>query len=170
MNTLVQVQNLKKHFPVTKGFFQKQVGAVKSVDGITFDIHEGETLGIVGESGCGKSTTGRALLRILEPTDGKVIFDGVDIGKLTKQELRSFRTNMQMILQDPYASLDPRWTVQQVLEEPLLTHGHKSKDEIKQRVAELLELVGLSEQQGIRFPMSFLEVNANALELLEHSL
>jgi peptide/nickel transport system ATP-binding protein len=151
MSTLLQVTNLKKHFPVTRGFFQKQVGAVKSVDGISFEMQEGETLGIVGESGCGKSTTGRALLRILEPTEGEVVFDGVNIGKLTKDELRSFRTNMQMIFQDPYASLNPRWTVQQVLEEPLLTHGKNSKETIKQRVTELMELVGLSPQQAGRF-------------------
>ncbi|MXQ53531.1 ABC transporter ATP-binding protein [Shimazuella alba] len=155
MSTLLQVTNLKKHFPVTKGFFQKQVGAVKSVDGISFEMQEGKTLGIVGESGCGKSTTGRALLRILEPTEGEVVFDGVNIGKLTKDELRSFRTNMQMIFQDPYASLNPRWTVQQVLEEPLLTHGKNSKETIKQRVTELMELVGLSPQQAGRFPHEF---------------
>lgn len=155
MTALLQVNNLKKHFPVTKGFFQKQVGAVKSVDGVSFDMQEGETLGIVGESGCGKSTTGRALLRILEPTEGEVVFDGVNIGKLTKDELRAYRTNMQMIFQDPYASLNPRWTVQQVLEEPLLTHGTHSKEEIKQRVAELMELVGLSPQHAGRFPHEF---------------
>lgn len=155
MTALLQVNNLKKHFPVTKGFFQKQVGAVKSVDGVSFEMKEGETLGIVGESGCGKSTTGRALLRILEPTEGEVVFDGVNIGKLTKDELRAYRTNMQMIFQDPYASLNPRWTVQQVLEEPLLTHGTHSKEEIKQRVAELMELVGLSPQQAGRFPHEF---------------
>jgi peptide/nickel transport system ATP-binding protein len=155
MTALLQVHNLKKYFPVTKGFFQKQVGAVKSVDGISFEMQKGETLGIVGESGCGKSTAGRTLLRILEPTEGEVVFDGVDIGKLTKEELRSFRTNMQMIFQDPYASLDPRWTVQQVLEEPLITHGTHSKEDRKQRVAELMELVGLSPQQAARFPHEF---------------
>ncbi|WP_028776296.1 ABC transporter ATP-binding protein [Shimazuella kribbensis] len=155
MSTLLKVNNLIKHFPVTKGFFQKQVGAVKSVDGISFEIEEGETLGIVGESGCGKSTTGRALLRILEPTEGEVLFDGVDIAKLPKKELRAFRTNMQMIFQDPYASLNPRWTVQQVLEEPLITHGNLTKTEVKQRVTELMELVGLSPQQASRYPHEF---------------
>jgi oligopeptide/dipeptide ABC transporter ATP-binding protein len=155
MSTLLKVKNLKKHFPVTKGFFQKQVGAVKSVDGISFEIEKGETLGIVGESGCGKSTTGRALLRLLEPTEGEVWFDGVDIAKLDKQELRAFRTNMQMIFQDPYASLNPRWTVQQVLEEPLITHSNQTKTDVKQRVAELMELVGLSPQQAGRYPHEF---------------
>ncbi|MXO79468.1 ATP-binding cassette domain-containing protein, partial [Paenibacillus sp. OT2-17] len=144
MSTLLEIRNLKKHYPIKKGLFSKQVGAVKAVDGINLTVQQGETLAIVGESGCGKSTTGRAILRLIEPTDGEILFNGTDIRKLNTEQLRKFRTDMQMVFQDPFASLDPRWTVQQVLEEPLITHEKLSKTQLKERVEELLEVVGLS--------------------------
>lgn len=127
MSAILEVRNLKKHYPIRKGLFSKQVGAVKAVDGVTLSVERGETLAVVGESGCGKSTTGRAILRLIEPTDGEVFFEGKDVRKLSPEELRRFRTDMQMVFQDPYASLDPRWTVQRTLEEPLLTHHNLKK-------------------------------------------
>lgn len=155
VSTLLQVRDLKKHFPIRKGLFRKQVGLIKSVDGVSFDIQKGETLGIVGESGCGKSTTGRSILRLIEPTEGEILFEGVDIRKLSDEEMRSFRTNMQIIFQDPYASLDPRWTIQRTLEEPLRTHRQMSEGELKERVEELLETVGLSSYHAERYPHEF---------------
>lgn len=155
MSTLLEVKGLKKHFPITKGVFNKQVGAVKAVDGVNFTVEAGETLGIVGESGCGKSTTGRAILRLLEPTEGEILFEGVDIRKLNPEELRRFRTNMQIVFQDPFASLDPKWTVQRTLEEPFRTHLKLSEAEIKDRVAQLMEVVGLSPYHAERFPHEF---------------
>lgn len=127
MSAILEVRNLKKHYPIRKGLFSKQVGAVKAVDGVTLSVERGETLAVVGESGCGKSTTGRAILRLIEPTDGEVFFEGKDVRKLPPEELRRFRTDMQMVFQDPYASLDPRWTVQRTLEEPLVTHHNLGK-------------------------------------------
>lgn len=115
MTALLQVRNLKKHYPIRKGLLNKQVGSVKSVDGLNFDIYEGETFGIVGESGCGKSTTGRSVLRLIEPTEGEVLFQGRNLMALSPKELRLLRPEMSMIFQDPYASLDPRWTVQRIL-------------------------------------------------------
>jgi oligopeptide/dipeptide ABC transporter ATP-binding protein len=152
---LLEVKDLKKHYPIKKGLFGKQVGAVKAVDGVSFSIQPGETLGIVGESGCGKSTTGRAILRLIEPTAGEVLFDGQDIRKLPPDEMRKFRTNMQIVFQDPYASLDPRWTVQRTLEEPLRTHLKLSEAEIKDRIAELMSVVGLAPYHASRFPHEF---------------
>ncbi|MFC9711490.1 ABC transporter ATP-binding protein [Paenibacillus sp. NPDC056933] len=155
MSAILEVRNLKKHYPIRKGLFSKQVGAVKAVDGVTLSVERGETLAVVGESGCGKSTTGRAILRLIEPTDGEVFFEGRDVRKLTPEELRRFRTDMQMVFQDPYASLDPRWTVQRTLEEPLLTHHNLGKNELKSRIEELMEVVGLSPYQAHRFPHEF---------------
>lgn len=155
MKPLLEVKDLKKHYPIKKGLFGKQVGAVKAVDGVSFSIQPGETLGIVGESGCGKSTTGRAILRLIEPTAGEVLFDGQDIRKLPPDEMRKFRTNMQIVFQDPYASLDPRWTVQRTLEEPLRTHLKLSEAEIKDRIAELMSVVGLAPYHASRFPHEF---------------
>nr|WP_194246922.1 dipeptide ABC transporter ATP-binding protein [Brevibacillus borstelensis] len=152
---MLEVKDLKKHYPIKKGLFGKQVGAVKAVDGVSFSIQPGETLGIVGESGCGKSTTGRAILRLIEPTAGEVLFDGQDIRKLPPDEMRKFRTNMQIVFQDPYASLDPRWTVQRTLEEPLRTHLKLSEAEIKDRIAELMSVVGLAPYHASRFPHEF---------------
>nr|WP_216620972.1 dipeptide ABC transporter ATP-binding protein [Brevibacillus borstelensis] len=152
---MLEVKDLKKHYPIKKGLFGKQVGAVKAVDGVSFSIQPGETLGIVGESGCGKSTTGRTILRLIEPTAGEVLFDGQDIRKLPPDEMRKFRTNMQIVFQDPYASLDPRWTVQRTLEEPLRTHLKLSEAEIKDRIAELMSVVGLAPYHASRFPHEF---------------
>lgn len=132
---LLKVEHLKKNFPIRGGVFSKQIGAVKAVDDISFTIHKGETLGLVGESGCGKSTTGRMLLRLLEPSEGKIIFEGNDITKLSNRELRKIRGKMQMIFQDPYASLNPRHTIERILEEPLLVHGVKDKEARQKRFA-----------------------------------
>ena len=155
MTTLLEVRNLKKHYPIRKGFFSKQVGAVKAVDGITLSVEQGETLAVVGESGCGKSTTGRAILRLIEPTEGEIMFGGTDVRSLSTEQLRKFRTDMQMVFQDPYASLDPRWTVQRILEEPLRTHGSAPAGELRSRVEQLMEVVGLSPYQAHRFPHEF---------------
>lgn len=155
MNTLIEIKNLKKHYPVRKGLFGKEVGAVRAVDGVSLTVQRGETLAVVGESGCGKSTTGRAMLRLIEPSEGEILFEGKNIRQLNPQELRAARTDMQMIFQDPYASLNPRWTVRRTLEEPLLTHGQPSGKELSNRVAELMEVVGLSPYQLNRFPHEF---------------
>ncbi|KAA0544952.1 dipeptide ABC transporter ATP-binding protein [Bacillus sp. BGMRC 2118] len=153
--TLLQVRDLKKHFPITGGVFGKKVGDVKAVDGLTFEVRKGETLGLVGESGCGKSTTGRLLLRLLDPSEGSVIFENKEITSLSKEELRRLRREMQMVFQDPYASLNPRHTVEKILEEPLIVHGIGNKAERKKRVQEILEVVGLSSYHANRYPHQF---------------
>jgi oligopeptide transport system ATP-binding protein len=152
---LVKVSNLKKHFPIMRGVFRRQVGAVQAVDGVTFDIYEGETLGLVGESGCGKSTTGRVVLQLLDPTDGSVEFRGKDLTKLSKSELRRTRRNMQMIFQDPYASLNPRMTVGNIIGEPLKIQKLGNAEERKKRVQELLQVVGLNPYFVNRYPHEF---------------
>ncbi|RFU60747.1 ABC transporter ATP-binding protein [Peribacillus glennii] len=152
---LVKVENLKKHFPIRGGLLGKTVGEVKAVDGVSFFINKGETLGLVGESGCGKSTTGRMLLRLLEPSDGKIYFEGKDITSLPADEMRKMRREMQMVFQDPFASLNPRHTVEKILEEPLIVHGVKNKAERKRRVKELLDVVGLSSWHAKRYPHQF---------------
>lgn len=149
-NTLLEVKNLKKYFNVANG------GVLHAVDDITFKIEEGKTLGIVGESGCGKSTLGRAVLRLHEPTDGKVIYKGMDITSFNKEEMRQMRQHMQIIFQDPYASLNPRFTISQIIEEPLILHKvFKSEADRKKRVAELMELVGLSPRMVNMYPHEF---------------
>ncbi|MBM6616451.1 ABC transporter ATP-binding protein [Bacillus suaedaesalsae] len=153
--TLLQVRDLKKHFPITGGVLGKKVGDVKAVDGLTFDVKKGETLGLVGESGCGKSTTGRLLLRLLDPSEGSVLFENKEITSLSKEELRRLRREMQMVFQDPYASLNPRHTVEKILEEPLIVHGIGNKTERKKRVQEILEVVGLSSYHAKRYPHQF---------------
>ena len=152
---ILQVENLKKHFPITGGVLSKKVGEKKAVDGVSFHVVEGETLGIVGESGSGKSTTGRMLLRLIEPTDGKILFENQDLRTLTDKEMRKVRRHIQMVFQDPYASLNPRHTVEKILEEPLIVHGIGNSIERKKRVREMLEVVGLSVYHANRYPHQF---------------
>jgi len=155
-DVLLEVRNLRKYYPVTKGFiFQRQVGAVKAVDDVSFFIRKGETLGLVGESGCGKTTTGRVILRLQEPTHGEALFEGRDIFKLGKEELRRLRRDMQIIFQDPYSSLNPRMTVGDIIGEPLEIHKLARGKEKVRRVQELLEVVGLSPYHANRYPHEF---------------
>jgi oligopeptide transport system ATP-binding protein len=153
--TLLRVENLMMHFPIRRGVFQRQVGAVRAVDGVSFDIHRGETLGLVGESGCGKSTTGRTILQLYKPTAGEVHFEGVDLVKLKGESMRQMRRKMQMIFQDPYASLNPRMTVGQLVGEPLMVHNVATGAEINERVLHLLELVKLNPAFASRYPHEF---------------
>ncbi|OQY22958.1 MAG: peptide ABC transporter substrate-binding protein [Anaerolineaceae bacterium 4572_32.1] len=153
---LVKVKNLKKHFPVTRGIIvQRQVGAIKAVDGVSFDVLEGETLGLVGESGCGKSTTGRTILQLYRPTAGDVFFEGTNLVETKGEELRRMRRRMQMIFQDPYASLNPRMTVGNIVGEPLEVHNIAKGKERRERVQELLRLVGLNPYFVNRYPHEF---------------
>jgi oligopeptide transport system ATP-binding protein len=154
---LMEVKGLKMHFPVTQGIIlQRQVGAVRAVDGLDFSIKTGETLGLVGESGCGKSTTGRAILQLYRPTAGEVIFDGQDLCKLQGEKLRVMRRRMQMIFQDPYASLNPRMTVGDIIGEPLeIHHLAGSKKQRQERVQDLLRVVGLNPYFSNRYPHEF---------------
>jgi oligopeptide transport system ATP-binding protein len=155
-NVLLRVTNLVKHFPITQGIIiQRQIGAVHAVDDVSFDVRRGETLGLVGESGCGKSTTGRTVLQLYRPTSGSVEFDGVDLVHLKGEELRHMRRKMQMIFQDPYASLNPRMTVGEIVGEPLVVHNVAKQKEIDERVANLLELVGLNPAFSTRYPHEF---------------
>jgi oligopeptide transport system ATP-binding protein len=153
---LVQIRDLQMHFPVTKGIIlQRQVGAVKAVDGVSFNIKKGETLGLVGESGCGKSTTGRAILQLYRPTAGSVVFQGTDLTKLKGEEMRRMRRKVQMIFQDPYASLNPRMTVGDIIGEPIKVHNLRQGKEVRTRVQELLQLVGLNPYFINRYPHEF---------------
>ena len=153
---LLQVENLQKYFPVTRGLvFQREVGAVKAVDGVNFDVASGETLGVVGESGCGKSTMARCIARLLEPTAGKITFDGRDITHLSRNQMREMRRDMMMVFQDPYASLNARKRVGSIVAEPLDVHSIGTEDERKRRVQELLEIVGLNPEHYNRFPHEF---------------
>ncbi len=152
---LLKVDDLMMHFPIYRGVFQRQVGAVRAVDGVSFDVYRGETLGLVGESGCGKSTTGRAILQLYKPTAGNIHFEGADLIKLRGEELRRMRRKMQMIFQDPYASLNPRMTVEQIVGEPLVVHSVATGKEIEERVKHLLEIVGLNPSFASRYPHEF---------------
>lgn len=152
---LLKVDNLIKHFPIYRGVFQRQVGAVHAVDGISFDVYKGETLGLVGESGCGKSTAGRTILQLYKPTSGSVDFQGVDLATLHGEDLRNMRKKIQMIFQDPYASLNPRMTVGDIIGEPLMVHNMATPKEIEERVADLLNKVNLNPAFASRYPHEF---------------
>jgi len=153
---LVSIRNLKMHFPITQGIVvQRKIGAIKAVDGLNFDIQRGETLGLVGESGCGKSTTGRAILQLYRPTAGEVHFEGEDLTAVKGEKLRRMRRRMQMIFQDPYASLNPRMTVGDIIGEPLTVHNIAKGRERRERVQDLLKVVGLNPYFVNRYPHEF---------------
>jgi oligopeptide/dipeptide ABC transporter ATP-binding protein len=152
---LLEVKQLKKYFPIKGGLLGRQIGEVKAVDDVSFTVRNGETLGLVGESGCGKSTTGRSILRLIEPTEGQVLFRGKDVTKMSNEELRKVRRDMQIVFQDPFASLNPRHTVERIVEEPLIVHGLGTAKERKHRVKRLLEVVGLSAYHSNRYPHQF---------------
>lgn len=154
-NPLLSVKNLKKHFPIRKGIFSTVQGHVKAVDDVSFDIYPGETLGLVGESGCGKTTAGRTILRLLDPTGGTINFNGKDITNLPQNKLRPLRKEMQIIFQDPYSSLNPRMTVRSMLAEALLFHNIVGKDEVTKEIDKLLDVVGLQKSHADRYPHEF---------------
>jgi oligopeptide transport system ATP-binding protein len=155
-DSLLQVRDLKKYFEIKRGFFWGEPARVHAVDGVSFDLYRGETLGLVGESGCGKSTTGRLILRLIEPTAGEVTFEGASIFKATKSEMRGLRQRMQIIFQDPYSSLNPRMTVEQIVGEGIVIHKLcKTRAERRARVADLMQKVGLSPEQMHRYPHEF---------------
>jgi oligopeptide transport system ATP-binding protein len=154
-DALVHVGDLFVHFPIYRGLIRRQIGAVRAVDGVSFDIKRGETLGLVGESGSGKSTTGRAILQLRRPTSGEVNFDGMNLVQLKGEELRKMRRKMQMIFQDPYASLNPRMTVGEIVREPLIVHHVINEAEADERVKQLLELVKLNPTFSSRYPHEF---------------
>lgn len=154
--SLLRAENIVKRFPIHGGLFSKEIAAVKAVQNVSFDIKKGETLGLVGESGCGKSTLGRSLIRLIEPTSGKIFFKDKDITNISSQELRELRKKMQIIFQDPYASLNPRMTVGAILEEPLIIHNlFDSPKDRRDRITELINLVGLRPEHLSRYPHEF---------------
>jgi peptide/nickel transport system ATP-binding protein len=152
---LLQVRNLKTHFPIRKGVFGRAQGAVRAVDDVSFDVYPGETLGLVGESGCGKTTLGRTIVRLLDPTEGDIVFDGTSIATLGRRQLRPFRREMQIVFQDPYSSLNPRKRVRTIVGAPLRIHRVGNRRERRRQVDELLEAVGLSPEHANRFPHEF---------------
>lgn len=155
MEDLVRVENLKKYFPIKKGLLGKKISYVKAVDNVSFTIKSGETLGLVGESGCGKTTTGRTVIKLYEPTEGKIYFEDKDITNLTGKEMMPIRRQMQMIFQDPYASLNPRMTVSDIVMESMIVHDMYTEKERRERVKELLDIVGLNSEQANRYPHEF---------------
>ncbi|WP_313800655.1 dipeptide ABC transporter ATP-binding protein [Cytobacillus sp.] len=153
---ILEVKDLKKHFPIKAGFLQRTVGSIKAVDGLTFNVRKGETIGLVGESGCGKSTAGRTLIRLYEPTSGEILFKGKNVSNMSEGELRrTVRKNIQMVFQDPYASLNPRKTLKSILSEPMITHNLYSQKERKEKLDELLEKVGFNPLFINRYPHEF---------------
>jgi oligopeptide/dipeptide ABC transporter ATP-binding protein len=155
METFLAIDDLEVHFPIKKGLFSRTAGYVYAVDGVSLTLEKGETLGLVGESGCGKTTTGLAISRLIEPSGGKVFFQGADISQMTKSELRDLKKQIQIIFQDPYSSLNPRMTVNQIISDPMEIHGIYKGNERRERIAYLLEKVGLSPEQGRRYPHEF---------------
>src|SRR4030043_349136 len=152
---LLEVSDLKKYFPLRKGILSRTVGRVQAVDGVSFTLKQGETLGLVGESGCGKTTLGRCLLRLIEPSEGEIQFEGKDLLKMDREELRKVRARLQIIFQDPYSSLNPRMTLEKIIAEPLRNHTQASRGEIRDRVSFLMEKVGLHPEQVRRYPHEF---------------
>ncbi len=152
---LIDVENLYMYFPVTAGVMQRKVADVKAIDGVSFYIKKGETMGLVGESGCGKTTTGRCILQLYKSTKGKITFEGVDLAKLTKEQMRRMRRNMQLIFQDPFASLDPRMTAGDIIGEPIRVHGLAKGQEYRDQVAELFRMVELEPYMADRYPHEF---------------
>ncbi|WP_436663724.1 ABC transporter ATP-binding protein [Alicyclobacillus acidoterrestris] len=152
---LLEVEGLKKYFPIQSGLLRRTVGHVKAVDDVSFQLNYGETLGIVGESGCGKSTTGRMLMRVMEPTAGRIVFDGQDLTKLRGKQLKAVRRNFQMVFQDPYASLNPRMSIQDIISEPLVVNGIATAKQSEPMVVQLLETVGLRARDRFRYPHEF---------------
>ena len=154
-NELLRIDDLVKHFPIKAGILKRTVGQVRAVDGVSLTIQPGETVGVVGESGCGKTTLGRTIMKLLEPTSGRIVFDGRDITTLKRKQMRAIRRDIQIVFQDPYASLNPRMTVRDIVAEPLRIHGLYSRGEGNRRVEELLRTVGLSPEHANRFPHEF---------------
>jgi oligopeptide transport system ATP-binding protein len=153
---ILEIENLKKYFPIKKGFLNKVVGHVKAIDDISFTVYKGETFGLVGESGCGKSTTGQSILRLIEPTDGKIVFQGQSLTEINRSKMRKMRKDLQIIFQDPFASLDPRQKVRDIIAEPLITHKvFNTKEELNREVEKLIEVVGLNKDQLNRYPHEF---------------
>jgi peptide/nickel transport system ATP-binding protein/oligopeptide transport system ATP-binding protein len=152
---LLEIKNLKKYFPVKGGVLQRTIGHVKAVDDVSFDIFKGETLGIVGESGSGKSTLGRTILKLLDPTEGSILFEGNELAKLSHRKMRPYRQNMQMVFQDPFASLNPRMSIGELIEEPMVVQQSMSKQERKDKVVDLLRKVGLPEEAREKYPHEF---------------
>ena len=152
---LLRIDDLVKHFPIRSGVFKRTVGQVRAVDGVTLAVKSGETLGVVGESGCGKTTFGRTIMKLIEPTSGSIVFDGRDITTLKRKQMRAIRRDIQIVFQDPYASLNPRMTVRDIVAEPLRIHGLYARREGNRRVEELLRTVGLSPEHANRFPHEF---------------